>query len=245
MDLHLAGKKALVTGGTRGIGRAIVLALAAQGVSVAACYQQESEAVSSLKEELKRYDTESYVFQADVSSKEDIEHLSKSVRQNFGQLNILVNNAGVISHIPLAAMELEQWQQVINTNLTSLYLVIHATQDLLVEGGSIINIGSAVAAVGVPARVHYTAAKAGVIGFSRSLCKELGPRGIRVNVIAPGIIDTRQAEGLSKEQRARYASMAALGRLGHPDDIANVALFLSSDLSRFVSGTTINMDGGI
>lgn len=245
MDLQLAGKKALVTGGTRGIGRAIVLALAAQGVSVVACYQEESEAVSSLKEELKRYNTESYVFQADVSSKDDIDRLSKSVLENFGQLNIIVNNAGVISHIPLAAMELAQWQQVINTNLTSLYLVIHATQDMLVAGGSIINIGSAVAAVGVPARVHYTAAKAGVVGFSRSLCKELGPRGIRVNVIAPGIIDTRQAEGLSKDQRARYASMAALGRLGLPDDVANVALFLSSDLSRFVSGTTINVDGGI
>ncbi len=245
MDLNLAGKRALVTGGTRGIGRGVVLALAQQGVSVAACYQQESEAVSSLEAELKRYDTASYVVQADVSDRESVARLAESVRQRFGHLDILVNNAGVISHIPLAAMELEQWQQVINTNLTSLYLVTHAVQELLGEGSSLINIGSAVASVGIPARTHYTAAKAGVVGFTRSLCKELGPRGIRANVIAPGIIETHQAAGLSAEQRVRYANMAALGRLGQPDDIASVVLFLASDLSRFVSGTTINVDGGI
>jgi 3-oxoacyl-[acyl-carrier protein] reductase len=245
MDLNLGGKHALVTGGSRGIGRAIALALAEQGVSVAACYHTASEAVSSLATELKGYGTESYVVQADISNRESVAHLAESVRQRFGKLNILVNNAGIISHIPLAAMEFDQWQQVIATNLTSLYLVTHATQDLLVEGGSIINIGSAVATIGIPARTHYTAAKAGVVGFSRSLCKEMGGRGIRVNVIAPGVIDTHQAAGLSAQQRERYAAMAALGRLGQGDDIAGVALFFASDLSRFVSGTTINVDGGI
>lgn len=245
MDLNLAGKHALVTGGSRGIGRAIALALAEQGVSVAACYHTESEDVRSLAAELERYRNGSYVVQVDISSKESVARMAESVRQRFGKLNILVNNAGVISHIPLAAMEFDQWQQVIATNLTSLYLVTHATQSMLVEGGSIINVGSAVATVGIPARTHYTASKAGVVGFSRSLCKEMGPRGIRVNVIAPGVIDTHQAAGLSAQQRERYASMAALGRLGQGDDIAGVALFLASDLSRFVSGTTINVDGGI
>ncbi|HZO74064.1 MAG TPA: SDR family NAD(P)-dependent oxidoreductase [Ktedonobacteraceae bacterium] len=245
MDLNLAGKHALVTGGSRGIGRAIALALAEQGVSVAACYHTESEDVRSLAAELERYRNGSYVVQVDISSKESVARMAESVRQHFGKLNILVNNAGVISHIPLAAMEFDQWQQVIATNLTSLYLVTHATQSMLVEGSSIINVGSAVASVGIPARTHYTASKAGVVGFSRSLCKEMGPRGIRVNVIAPGVIDTHQAAGLSAQQRERYASMAALGRLGQGDDIAGVALFLASDLSRFVSGTTINVDGGI
>ena len=245
MDLNLAGKKALVTGGARGIGRAIVLALVEQGVSVAACYHQESEAVSSLTQELKRYDTASYLMQTDVSDKTSVAQLATDVRERFGRLDILVNNAGIISHIPLASMELEQWQQVINTNLTSLYLVTHAVLDLLAEGASVINVGSAVATVGIPARTHYTAAKAGVVGFTRSLCKELGPRGIRANVIAPGFIDTHQAAGLSPEQRIRYANMAALGRLGQSGDIASVALFLASDLARFVSGTTINVDGGI
>jgi 3-oxoacyl-[acyl-carrier protein] reductase len=245
MQLNLTGKRALVTGGSRGIGRAIVLALAEQGVSVAACYHQESEAVSSLATELERYGTGSFVVQADISDRESVARLAANIGQRFGSLNILVNNAGIISHIPLAHMEFDQWQQVINTNLTSLYLITHAVQDLLVEGASVINIGSAVASVGIPARTHYTAAKAGVVGFTRSLCKEMGPRGIRVNVIAPGVIDTHQAAGLSAEQRQRYASMAALGRLGQGDDIADVALFLASDLSRFVSGATINVDGGI
>jgi len=245
MDLNLAGKHALVTGGSRGIGRAIALALAEQGVSVAACYHTESEDMRSLAAELERYGNGSYMVQVDISSKESVARMAESVRQRFGKLNILVNNAGVISHIPLAAMEFDQWQQVIATNLTSLYLVTHAMQSMLVEGGSIINVGSAVASVGIPARTHYTASKAGVVGFSRSLCKEMGPRGIRVNVIAPGVIDTHQAAGLSAQQRERYASMAALGRLGQGDDIAGVALFLASDLSRFVSGTTINVDGGI
>lgn len=245
MDLNLAKKRALVTGGSRGIGRGIALALAQQGVLVAACYQQESESVSSLAVELTRYNPRNFVVQADVSDQESVALLAETVRQRFDSLDILVNNAGIISHIPLANMEFEQWQQVIAINLTSLYLVTHATQSLLVDGSSIINIGSAVASVGIPARTHYTASKAGVVGFSRSLCKELGARSIRVNVIAPGVIDTHQAAGLSPEQRVRYANMAALGRLGQPDDIANVVLFLASDLSHFVSGTTINVDGGI
>jgi NAD(P)-dependent dehydrogenase (short-subunit alcohol dehydrogenase family) len=245
MNLNLTGKYALVTGASRGIGRAIALTFAEQGISVAACYHTESEDVRSLAAELEQYDTDSYVIQTDISSKESVARLAENVRQRFGRLDILVNNAGIISHIPLAAMEFDQWQQVINTNLTSLYLVTHATQNMLFEGSSIINVGSAVASVGIPARTHYTAAKAGVVGFTRSLCKEMGPRGIRANVIAPGVIDTHQAAGLSPEQRVRYANMAALGRLGQGDDIAAVALFLASDLSRFVSGTTINVDGGI
>lgn len=245
MDLDLAGKRALVTGGSRGIGRGVALALARQGVLVAACYQQESEAVSSLAKELERYNAKNTVVQVDVSDRNSVAQMAESVRQRFDGLDILVNNAGIISHIPLAKMEFEQWEQVLATNLTSLYLVTHATLDLLVDGGSIINIGSAVASVGIPMRTHYTAAKAGVVGFSRSLCKEVGARSIRVNVVAPGVIDTHQAAGLTPEQRARYANMAALGRLGQADDIADVVLFLASDLSRFVSGTTINVDGGI
>jgi len=245
MDLNLAGKRALVTGGSRGIGRGVALALAQQGVLVAACYQQESEAVSSLAKELEGYHPRNFVVQVDVSDQTSVVQMVENVRQRLGGLDILVNNAGVISHIPLAKMELEQWEQVLATNLTSLYLVTRAALNLLVDGSSIVNIGSAVASVGIPMRTHYTASKAGVVGFSRSLCKEVGARSIRVNVVAPGVIDTHQAAGLSPEQRARYASMAALGRLGRAEDIGDVVLFLASDLSRFVSGTTINVDGGI
>ncbi|HXG12481.1 MAG TPA: 3-oxoacyl-ACP reductase family protein [Gemmataceae bacterium] len=245
MDLELKGKKALVTGGSRGIGRAIVLALARQGVSVAACYQRESDAVASLADELRKLGNDSHTAQADVSDPASVAKLVGGVRDRFGRIDVLVNNAGVVSHKPLADLDLAEWQRVINTNLTSMYLVTKAAVEAMPRGGSVINVTSAVAMVGMVGRTHYTASKAGVIGFTRSLCKELGPRGIRVNALAPGIIETDQAAGLTPEQRTRYANLAALARLGQPDDIADVVLFLASDLSRFVSGITINVDGGI
>ena len=245
MDLRLAEKRALVTGGSRGIGRSIVLALAKQGVSVAACYHRESEAVTSLAAELDRVGRGCFVIQADVSDETAVTQLAETVRNRLGRLDILVNNAGVISHIALNDLQLAEWRRVIDTNLTSMYLVTRAVLDLIPEGGSVINVTSAVATVGMPAATHYTASKAGIIGFTRSLCKELGPRGIRVNGIAPGIIETDQASRLAPEQRIRYAKLAALNRLGQPDEVAGAVLFLASDLSRFVSGVILNVDGGI
>lgn len=245
MDLGLSGKHALVTGGSRGIGRGIVLALAEQGVSVAAAYAHPSDAVSTLSAELEQFRNGSYVTQVDVSDAAAVDRLGKELRERYRQLDILVNNAGVISHKPLANLELEDWQRVLGVNLTGMYLVTKAVLDLLPAGASIINVGSAVATVGMVGRVHYTASKAGVIGLTRSLCKELGPRAIRVNGIAPGIVETDQVSGLTPEQRTRYANLAALQRLGCPDDIAGAALFLACDLSRFVSGVILNVDGGI
>ncbi len=245
MDLCLTGKYALVTGGSRGIGRSIALALAQQGTIVAACYRHESAEVHSLTRALHQLHKDNLVIQADVSDETSVTHLIEVVHERFGSLDVLVNNAGIVNHATLDEMSLAQWRNVLDTNLTSMYLVTHAAQALLVSGSSIVNISSAVAAVGMPGRTHYTAAKSGVIGFTRSLCKELGPRSIRVNAITPGIIDTDQASGLTEAQRTRYASMAALNRLGQPTDIANAVLFLTSDLSCFVSGITLTIDGGI
>jgi 3-oxoacyl-[acyl-carrier protein] reductase len=245
MDLNLGGKRALVTGGSRGIGRSIVLKLAEQGVSVAACYQRESAAVESLAAELSRIGNDSHVVQADVSDPAAVTRLAGDVRERFGRVDVLVNNAGVVSHATLDGMALEEWQRVLHVNLTGLFLVTQAVLDLIPAGGSVINVTSAVALRGMVGRTHYTASKAGIIGFTRSLCKELGPRDIRVNAIAPGIIETDQVAGLTPEGRARYGNITALGRLGDPDEIAGVALFLASDLSRYVSGMTINVDGGI
>jgi 3-oxoacyl-[acyl-carrier protein] reductase len=245
MDLELNGKRAVVTGGSRGIGRAIVLALAEQGVSVAAVYQRESDAVTSLSEELTRIEGDSYLVQADVSSETDVARLAEEVRGRFGGIDVLVNNAGVVSHKMIEELDLDEWRRIIDTNLTSLYLVTKAVVDAIPEGGSVINVGSAVAVRGMVGRTHYASSKAGAIGFTRALCKELGPRGIRVNLVAPGIIETDQASGLTPEGRARYSALAALARLGTADEVAGVALFLASDLSAFVSGMTINVDGGI
>ncbi len=245
MELELAGKRALVTGGSRGIGRAIVLALARSGVSVAACYRRESEAVRSLAAELEQLGGDGHVVEADVGDELAVARLVGGVRERFGRIDVLVNNAGVVSHRTLADLDLAEWRRILDTNLTAMYLVTRAALEAIPTGGSVINVASAVATVGMVGRTHYTASKAGVVGFTRSLCKELGPRAIRANAIAPGIIETDQVAGLSPEQRTRYENLAALGRLGQPDDVARVVLFLASDLSRFVSGQTIVVDGGI
>jgi 3-oxoacyl-[acyl-carrier protein] reductase len=245
MNLELTGKHALVTGGSRGIGRAIALALARQGVSVAACYQRESDAVSSLSEELSALGNDSFVVQADVASEGDTARLVSDVKDRYGSIEILVNNAGVVSHATIEDLELDEWHRIVDTNLTGLFLVTKGVLGVMPAGGSVIIVGSAVATRGMVGRTHYASSKAGAIGFMRALCKEVGPRGIRVNLIAPGIIETDQVSGLTEEGRARYSGLAALSRLGRPEEIAGAALFLASDLSAFVSGVTLNVDGGI
>jgi 3-oxoacyl-[acyl-carrier protein] reductase len=142
-------------------------------------------------------------------------------------------------------MDFPEWQRVLDTNLTAVYRVTQAMLESIPENGSIINITSAVALRGFPGLTHYTASKAGIIGFTRALCKELGPRRIRVNAVAPGLIETDQARGLTAESRARHEGMIAFGRLGKADEVAGPVLFLASDLSRYVTGQTLIVDGGI
>ena len=212
---------------------------------MAACFQRESEAVESLAAELKAIGGDSYTVQADVSDEASVNALVSGVHERYGRIDTLVNNAGVVSHRTLADLDLAEWRRIIDTNLTSMFLVTRAVVPGMPRGGSIINLTSAVAERGMIGRTHYTASKTGVIGFTRSLCKEMGSKGIRANAVAPGIIETDQASGLTPEARARYAGLAALGRLGKSEDIASVVLFFASDLSQFVSGVTINVDGGI
>jgi 3-oxoacyl-[acyl-carrier protein] reductase len=245
MDLGLKDKRALVTGGSRGIGRAIVLGLAEGGASVAACYNRESDDVRRLRGELDEIGGPSYLAQADVSNADSVQTFVGDARDRFGGLDIVVNNAGVVSHAMIEDLELDEWHRVIDTNLTAIYLVCKAALPAMDEGGSILNITSAVAMRGMPARTHYISSKAGVIGFTRALCKEAGRSGIRVNALAPGIIETDQTKDLDEAGRARYSGLAALNRLGEPQEIASVALFLASDLASFVSGVTVNVDGGI
>lgn len=249
MDLGLNHKKVLVTGGTRGLGRGIALGLARAGADVLTCYRQEGEAVASLVRELKQTPGDHHVIRADLVEPAEIEQLLKECRSRFGGLDGVVNNAGVISHIPYEQLELAEWRRVLDTNLTAAHLVIQGAIPLFGGSASVVNIGSRAAAVGVPLRAHYTAAKAALVGLSRSLAKELGPRGIRVNVIAPGVIETEAMDAMPAEarekMRALYAAKTALGRLGHVDEIASAVAFLISDLSRYVTGETLNVDGGI
>jgi 3-oxoacyl-[acyl-carrier protein] reductase len=239
------GVRVLVTGGSRGIGRAIALRFAEHGASGVVCHRRRSSDSASLTAELGRHPGDWQVVEADVADPESVAALVSGARARLGGIDVLVNNAGVVSHVELDRMELAQWREVLDTNLTAMYLTTRACADGMGPGGSVINVTSAVAMVGLAGRTHYTASKAGVIGFTRSLAKELGPRGIRANAIAPGVIDTDQASGLTADQRARYAQLAALGRLGRPEDVADAVLFLAGDGARFVSGVTLNVDGGI
>jgi 3-oxoacyl-[acyl-carrier protein] reductase len=244
-DNSFTGKNALVTGGTRGIGRAVALALATAGANVAVCYRADAEAAAKLEAELAATPGEHLVLRADIADDAQVRTLLDEVGARFGSLDVVVHNAGLISHVPIDDLEPREWHRILDSNLTAMYLVSRASLGLLREGASIVGIGSKVALVGISQRTHYTAAKAGLIGFVRSLSKELGPRGIRVNLVAPGITETDQAAHLPPEQRERYQTMTALKRLGQADEVADVVLFLAGPGSRYVTGETINVDGGM
>ncbi|MEV8635675.1 3-oxoacyl-ACP reductase family protein [Streptosporangium sp. NPDC051023] len=245
MSSDLKGKRVLVTGGTRGIGRAIVLAFAAGGATVHTCGRTEGEAAAALRADLAGYGGDHAVHAADVAVPAQCRLLVAAATEALGGIDVLVNNAGVVSHHTLDDLDGDEWSRVIDTNLRGTFEVTKAALPSMGEGGSIINIASAVAMIGMVARTHYTASKAAIYGFTRSLCKEAGPRGIRANVVAPGIIETDQAAGLTGDVRKRYEALAALGRLGTPEDVADVVVFLAGDAARFVSGQTIVVDGGI
>ncbi|MER7457066.1 3-oxoacyl-ACP reductase family protein [Micromonospora sp. NPDC126480] len=241
--MDVAGKKVLVTGGSRGIGRAIVLSFARAGADVVTCYRTESEAVGSLVEELKATPGTHHVVRADVTKDDDVTALIEEARLRFGRLDAVVNNAGVISHVPFAKLPLDEFRSVVDSNLTAAARVIQAALPLLGAGASVVNVGSRVATVGIPLRAHYTAAKSGLIGLTRSLAKELGPQGIRVNVVAPGPVQTETETPPAVLER--YKNLIPLGRLGAADEIASVVRFLASDSASFVNGETVNVDGGI
>ncbi|MET7938192.1 SDR family NAD(P)-dependent oxidoreductase [Streptomyces sp. NPDC005322] len=249
MNLTLTGKHALVTGGSRGIGRAIALALARSGATVLACHQNPSAQADQLAAELKETGGDHQLVRADVNDPADVDRLVSEARARYGSLDVVVHNAGVISHIPLPELEPAEWHRVLNTSLTAAFTVVQKTLPLFGERSSVVLIGSRAAARGIPLRSHYTAAKAGLEGFARSAAMELGGRGVRVNVIAPGVIDSDDTKAIPAERRAqliaRYQAMTALGRLGETKEIAGAALFLASDLSSYVTGQTINVDGGI
>lgn len=250
--MTLVGKNALVTGGSRGIGRSVVLALAGAGANVVTCYRQESDAVASLRKELSETDGDHRVVQADIGSQAELAEFTRSAIARMGTIHAVVHNAGAISHVPFDKLSEADWNRVIDTNLTAAFQLTQEVVPALAEEASIVYIGSKVATVGVPMRAHYTAAKAGVAGLARSLAKELGPRGVRVNVVAPGIIDTSDADRLSAEEYeamqsrlSAYRQRIPLGRLGDPDDVASVVLFLVGDGARFITGETVNVDGGM
>ncbi|SBT54999.1 SDR family NAD(P)-dependent oxidoreductase [Micromonospora narathiwatensis] len=249
MTGQLAGRNVIVTGGTRGIGRQLTLGLAAAGANVVACYRTEGGHIEALAQQLKETPGGHRLIRADVTDAEDVDRLADEARSTYRTIHGVVHNAGVISQVPFGELTSQEWRRVVDTSLTAAYLVVNKVLPLMTAGSSVVVIGSRAAMVGIPRRAHYTAAKAGLVGLMRSLAKELGPRGIRVNVVSPGTIETEEAARDSSEQRRaqveRHTQMIALRRYGRPEEVANAVIFLLGDQSSYVAGETLHVDGGI
>ncbi len=243
----LEGKTALVTGASRGIGRAIALKLAEQGANVAITNSRPDEAGQAVEDEINALGVKGKRYVSDASSFEDAHKVVEAVKEDFGRIDILVNNAGITKDGLMMRMSEEQWDAVINVNLKSAFNFIHAVTPIMMrqKSGSIINMGSVVGVSGNAGQANYAASKAGMIGLAKSMSKELGSRGIRVNTITPGFIATDMTEALSEEVRTEWAKQIPLRRAGEAEDVANATLFLASDLSAYVTGQVLNVCGGM
>jgi len=243
----LEGKTALITGANRGIGRSIALKFAAHGANIAfsdIAYDENSE---SLEKELESYGVKAKGYASDASSFPGSEKLVNEVINDFSTLDILVNNAGITRDNLLLRMNESDWDLVINVNLKSVFNLTKAVQKYMIKQrfGSIINMSSIVGVEGNGGQSNYAASKAGIIGFSKSVAQELGSRNIRCNAIAPGFIDTEMTAKLPQEYKDKWADDIPMKRAGTPDDVANLALFLGSDLSTYITGQVITVCGGL
>lgn len=244
----LADKTALVTGGSRGIGAAIVRKFAENGAKVAFTYRSSKEKAEALAQQLsEEHATTVLAFQSDAADFAQSEELAKNVLEAFGQLDILVNNAGITRDTLMLRMNEKQWDEVIDTNLKS---VFNLSKQFLrpmmkARGGSIINMTSIVGMTGNAGQANYAASKAGIIGFSKSIAKEMGTRNIRCNAVAPGFIETEMTDELSDDVKVEYLKNIPMKRLGKAEEIANTCLFLASDLSSYLSGQVLSVCGAL
>jgi 3-oxoacyl-[acyl-carrier protein] reductase len=242
---HLKDKVAIVTGASRGIGKAAALALVTQGAKVVINYARSSDAAEATVKEITDAGGEAIAVQADVSQSAEVDNLIKTTLDKFGRIDVLVNNAGITKDTLLLRMKPEQWQAVIDLNLTGVFLCTKAVSKTMLKqrSGRIINIASVAGQMGNPGQANYSAAKAGVIGFTKTVAKELANRGITVNAVAPGFIETDMTHDLKSDDIIQFIP---LGRYGKPEEVAGTIRFLASDpAAAYITGQVFNVDGGM
>lgn len=241
----LSEQVAIVTGASRGIGRATAIALAATGIKVVVNYAQSSGAAEEVAQEIEKSGGKAIALKADVSKTEEVDSLIDQTLKTFGRIDILVNNAGITRDTLLLRMKLEDWQAVIDLNLTGVFLCTKATSKVMLKqkSGRVINITSVAGLMGNPGQANYSAAKAGVIGFSKTVAKELAVRGITVNAVAPGFIATDMTNDLKADEILKYIPLA---RYGQPEEVAGMIRFLATDpAAAYITGQVFNVDGGM
>ena len=243
----LKGKKALVTGGARGIGREIVLSFLENGASVYFVDINESEYISEYEALAKEKNCDVVFKKANVADEDEITSICEEILSESGGIDILVNNAGITRDGLLFRMKSKDWNDVLTINLTSAFYISKVISRAMIKqrSGAIVNIASIVGVIGNAGQCNYSASKAGLIGFSKSLAREVASRGVRVNAVAPGFIRTPMTEKLNDEQKSALSDKIPLLRLGEASEISNVVLFLASDLSSYITGQVINIDGGM
>ncbi len=245
--MNLKGRVALVTGGSRGIGKAIALKLAKHGADIAINYSRSDQKAKDVINNIEEIGVKGATFKADVSKLDETKQLIEKVENTLGKIDILVNNAGITRDNLLMRMSEDDWDKVINVNLKGTFNVTKSIIRKMIKQkqGSIINIASVVGINGNAGQCNYSSSKAGVIGFTKSIAKEVGKKNIRVNAIAPGFIKTDMTDKLSEKVKKEYIKTIPLKRMGTPDDIANIVAFLASDLSTYITGQVIVADGGM
>ncbi len=242
----LEGKTALITGGARGIGREIVLKFAKEGANIALCDINLQQAEETAKE-VKDLGREAIAFGVDVADSKVVQEMVDKILDKFGKIDILINNAGITRDALLIRMSEQDWDSVISVNLKGTFNCTKAVAKVMLKArsGRIVNIASIIGLMGNAGQANYSASKAGIIGLTKSVAKELAPRGINVNAIAPGFIQTDMTARLPEDIRNRMLSEIPLGRFGGPEDVARLALFLSSENSSYITGQVIQVDGGM
>lgn len=245
--MHLKDKVAIVTGASRGIGRAIAVSLAQSGAKVVCNYIGSLEQAQETLDAVKAVGGEGILIMGDVSNSDDVAEMVKTVQESFGQIDILVNNAGITKDNLLMRIKEEDWDDVLNINLKGTFLMTKAVSRIMMKqkAGRIINITSVVGMTGNIGQANYSASKAGVIGFTKTCAKEFASRGIAVNAIAPGFINTNMTANLPDAIKEEMVRNIPLGRMAEPEEVANAVVFLASDLASYITGQVLAVDGGM